>query len=440
MILRQWARRFDVFTAKLPKIAYGMVLTPMNVPLPMQFQVRRFTMLQGGEQYYHQFLIPLSMNMLLPNFIPPVRMGQTEERMGNTQQQGVPTVSLRPPNPPLSTFSSSTLDGSAQAQVPLILAIPAIVNSHAPLPISQDPVIAAVICASAPAVSQTPPSSMAVQVNNDTTVAGTDSSDSFINIDPLQASAPTHAPVTNHCSSLAIANANKVHNFGIEACDTLEQLSTAAARITNNVPTIQTIDQIIGAISDQYQAQQIHVQCKIQEQAKSTNACFTALAEQLQKLISTTTAAAAARNPPTPRPPLVTSWFHVPVFYQLTIGEQGKSFTNVQQLANAVAKACSVFNATKAQMGMAKQPILVNQADQEMQQPRSPQPSNHCFDRRHSMNRSQDPYRDGTLSTDRHPQNTVPPPNKFISFQPQPLKQPPQSKPRAEMLLEQLIQ
>uniref|UniRef100_A0A915HWW2 Uncharacterized protein n=1 Tax=Romanomermis culicivorax TaxID=13658 RepID=A0A915HWW2_ROMCU len=198
-----------------------------------------------------------------------------------TQSPALPTISLPPPNPPLSTFSSSALDRTAQTQVPLISATPAIVNSHAPPPLSKDPVIAAVICASAPALSQIPPPSTTTQVNNDTTVARTDSSDSFINIDPLQAPATTHA-----------------------------RLSTAAAQITNNVPTVQTIDQIIGAISDQFQAQQLRVQREIQEQAKSTNGRFAALAEQLQHLISTTTAAAAARNPSTPRPPLVTSRFH----------------------------------------------------------------------------------------------------------------------------------
>uniref|UniRef100_A0A915JEC1 Phosphatidic acid phosphatase type 2/haloperoxidase domain-containing protein n=1 Tax=Romanomermis culicivorax TaxID=13658 RepID=A0A915JEC1_ROMCU len=44
------------------------------------------------------------------------------------------------------------------------------------------------------------------------------------------------------------------------ARDVLDQLSTTAACITNNVPMVQTIDQIIGPVSDQFQAQQLGVQ------------------------------------------------------------------------------------------------------------------------------------------------------------------------------------
>uniref|UniRef100_A0A915IMG4 Uncharacterized protein n=1 Tax=Romanomermis culicivorax TaxID=13658 RepID=A0A915IMG4_ROMCU len=200
------------------------------------------------------------------------------------------------------------VDGTAQAQVLPISTAPAQANSLAPPSLSQNSTTAAAICASALAISQIPPPSTASQANNGITVLGTNSSDSFINLDPRQAPAATRAPITDHCSSLAIANANKVHNFPIEACDALEQLSTTAARITNNVPTVQTIDQIIRAISDQFQAQQLCVQWEIQEQVQSTNARFAALAEQMQQLIST--AMAVARNSPTPRPQPVTSRFH----------------------------------------------------------------------------------------------------------------------------------
>uniref|UniRef100_A0A915HGX7 Uncharacterized protein n=1 Tax=Romanomermis culicivorax TaxID=13658 RepID=A0A915HGX7_ROMCU len=68
-------------------------------------------------------------------------------------------------------------------------------------------------------------------------------------------------------------------------------INTTKARITNNVPTVQTINQVIGAVSDQFKAQQLCVPSEIQEQGKSTNVRFAALAEQMQQLISTTAAA-----------------------------------------------------------------------------------------------------------------------------------------------------
>uniref|UniRef100_A0A915L2K4 Peptidase A2 domain-containing protein n=1 Tax=Romanomermis culicivorax TaxID=13658 RepID=A0A915L2K4_ROMCU len=130
----------------------------------------------------------------------------------------------------------------------------------------------------------------------------------------------------------------------------------------------------------------------------------------------------------------------MPVFYQLTIREQAKSFTNVQQLANAMTKAHSILNATKAEIGTTNCPIFVNQAEQDMPAPRSPQPFNHRFDRHCSMDCSQDCYRDCTLSNDPQSQNPMLMPNKFLSFQLPQSNPPPQPQPQTEMLLEQLIQ
>uniref|UniRef100_A0A915IHV5 Uncharacterized protein n=1 Tax=Romanomermis culicivorax TaxID=13658 RepID=A0A915IHV5_ROMCU len=88
--------------------------------------------------------------------------------------------------PPTKNITQSS---ALPAQVPPISAKSGPANSHAPLPLSQNSTTSTTKCASPSAVSQILPPSTAGHANNDTIVARTDSSDSFINIDPLQAPA-----------------------------------------------------------------------------------------------------------------------------------------------------------------------------------------------------------------------------------------------------------
>uniref|UniRef100_A0A915IE70 Uncharacterized protein n=1 Tax=Romanomermis culicivorax TaxID=13658 RepID=A0A915IE70_ROMCU len=164
-------------------------------------------------------------------------------------------------NPPLYLFSNSSLDGTTQAHGSPSTTAPTPSNLLTLPSSGQSSTTAIAKCASASAESQIPPPSTAAHANTDPTITGTDSSDSFININWPLAPAPTQAPANDHHSSLAIANAKEVHNFGLEAWEALEQLSTAAAQITNNVRMVQTIDQIISTVSNQFRAQQLCVQC-----------------------------------------------------------------------------------------------------------------------------------------------------------------------------------
>uniref|UniRef100_A0A915JUY6 Uncharacterized protein n=1 Tax=Romanomermis culicivorax TaxID=13658 RepID=A0A915JUY6_ROMCU len=206
--------------------------------------------------------------------------------------------------------SSALLDGNIPTQVRPNSTLAPTPNLVAPPVLAQVSDTATTKDTRVPAISQVPPPTNPTHPEIDPNIDHTHSMESFVNLDLPLAPAATLAPTCDHCSSLTMANAN-VHNFQLQAHDALEQFNTTAARITNNVLTVQTIDQTIGAISHQFQAQQLCVQQEIQEKVQTTNVHFAALAEQMQQLFSTTTAAAVAHNNPlTARKPPATSHFH----------------------------------------------------------------------------------------------------------------------------------
>uniref|UniRef100_A0A915IE95 Uncharacterized protein n=1 Tax=Romanomermis culicivorax TaxID=13658 RepID=A0A915IE95_ROMCU len=201
---------------------------------------------------------------------------------------------------------SALLDGNIPTQVQPNSTLAPTPNLVAPPVLAQVSDTAATKDTRVPAISQVLLPTNTAHPEIDPNIDHTHFMESFVNLDLPLAPVATLAPTCDHCSSLTMANAN-VHNFRLQAHDALEQLNTPAARITNNVPTVQTMDQTIGAISHQFQAQQLCVQHKIQEQVQTTNVHFAPLTEQMQQLFSTTTAAAVAHNNPlTPRKPLVT--------------------------------------------------------------------------------------------------------------------------------------
>uniref|UniRef100_A0A915JGJ2 Uncharacterized protein n=1 Tax=Romanomermis culicivorax TaxID=13658 RepID=A0A915JGJ2_ROMCU len=80
----------------------GQLLTSTVVPLPTQFQMPLFPVMQfqrGQGPYYHQFLVPPGLQMLPPTIIPPICNVQGEERMDIPG----PLTVMQPPQRPPST-------------------------------------------------------------------------------------------------------------------------------------------------------------------------------------------------------------------------------------------------------------------------------------------------------------------------------------------------
>uniref|UniRef100_A0A915KGR2 Uncharacterized protein n=1 Tax=Romanomermis culicivorax TaxID=13658 RepID=A0A915KGR2_ROMCU len=119
----------------------------------------------------------------------------------------------------------------------------------------------------------------------------------------------------------------------------------------------------------------------------------------------------------------------MPVFYQIT---QAKDFTNIQQLANAIAKAQSIFNTTKVEISATEQPFLVNQAALMAMTLRSLLLLVCCFGYHRSLDQSQKCCHDREHSAKRHaPDNTmVPAKNESVQAGPS----------HTKVLLEQLIE
>uniref|UniRef100_A0A915L4T9 Uncharacterized protein n=1 Tax=Romanomermis culicivorax TaxID=13658 RepID=A0A915L4T9_ROMCU len=129
----------------MPKVSH---MPPEHTPLPLGLSLPIAAMAVHHTLNFDQTMPPPATNLM--------------------QMTVPPALSLQLPNPPLSIFSNSALDGTTQAQVLPISTMSPTANSLTPPPSGPNSTIPVAISASPSAISQIPPPSTAAHSNIDT--------------------------------------------------------------------------------------------------------------------------------------------------------------------------------------------------------------------------------------------------------------------------------